>query len=117
MHNVIAFRPVLDRRRFGAGWDRFVEPVAQTGQCQAAVAPLGLNESEDIIMVMAFSVGLAFTLVVTGVVAAWSLRHAEKRFSGLGGVARKLPYLSSGILALLAIYIGIQGWWHLPSHS
>jgi hypothetical protein len=84
---------------------------------QVAVAPLGLNESEDIIMVMAFSVGLAFTLVATGVVAAWSLRHAEKRFSGLGDVARKLPYLSSGILTLMAVYIGIQGWVHLTSHS
>jgi nickel/cobalt exporter len=70
-----------------------------------------------IFMVLAFSVGLAFTLVVTGVVAAWSLHHAEKRFSGLGAVARKLPYLSSGILALMAVYIGIQGWLHLsPGH-
>ena len=68
-----------------------------------------------IVMVMAFSAGLAFTLVATGVVAAWSLRHAEKRFTGLGNIARKLPYLSSGILGLMAIYIGVQGWLHLTS--
>ena len=66
-----------------------------------------------IFMVLSFSAGLAFTLVATGALAAWSLRHAEKRFSGLGAVARKLPYLSSAILAGMAIYIGVQGWWHL----
>jgi nickel/cobalt exporter len=68
-----------------------------------------------IAMVLAFSAGLAFTLVATGAIAAWSLRHAEKHFSGLGSIARKLPYLSCAILALMALFIGIQGWFHLPS--
>ena len=63
-----------------------------------------------IAMVLSFSAGLAFTLVAAGVLAAWSLRHAEKRFSGLGLVARKLPYLSSGILTVMGLFIGIQGW-------
>jgi nickel/cobalt exporter len=67
-----------------------------------------------IFMVLSFSAGLAFTLVATGALAAWSLRHAEKRFSGFGKIARKLPYLSSAILTLMALYIGIQGWLHLP---
>jgi nickel/cobalt transporter (NicO) family protein len=70
-----------------------------------------------IAMVLAFSAGLAFTLVATGTLAAWSLRHAERRFSGFGSVARKLPYLSSGILTLMGLFIGIQGWLHLaPRH-
>jgi nickel/cobalt transporter (NicO) family protein len=68
-----------------------------------------------IAMVLAFSAGLAFTLVAAGALAAWSLRHAEKRFGGLGSVARKLPYLSSGILTLMALFIGIQGWLHLDA--
>jgi nickel/cobalt exporter len=68
-----------------------------------------------IAMVLAFSVGLAITLVAAGALAAWSLRHAEKRFSGLGSIARKLPYLSSAILVVMGIFIGIQGWLHLPS--
>lgn len=68
-----------------------------------------------IFMVLSFSAGLAFTLVATGALAAWSLRHAEKRFSGFGKIARKLPYLSSAILILMAFYIGFQGWWHLTS--
>jgi len=64
-------------------------------------------------MVLAFSAGLACTLVATGALAAWGLRHAEKRFTGLGSAARKLPYLSSGILTLMGLFIGIQGWLHL----
>jgi nickel/cobalt exporter len=66
-----------------------------------------------IAMVLAFSAGLALTLVATGALAAWSLHHAQKRFSGLGSIARKLPYLSSAILTLMAFYIGLQGWLHL----
>jgi nickel/cobalt transporter (NicO) family protein len=70
-----------------------------------------------VVMVLAFSMGLACTLVAVGALAAWSLRHAEKRFGGFGAVARKLPYLSSGLLTLMGIYIGIEGWMHLtPSH-
>ena len=67
-----------------------------------------------IAMVFAFSVGLALTLVTVGALAAWSLRHAEKRFSGLGAVARKLPYLSSAILVAMGVFIGVEGWMHLP---
>lgn len=66
-----------------------------------------------IAMVLSFSAGLALTLVATGAVAAWSLRHAERRFGGLGSAARKLPYLSSGILTLMALFMGVQGWLHL----
>ena len=68
-----------------------------------------------IAMVFAFSVGLAATLVAAGALAAWSLRHAEKRFTGLGSVARKLPYLSSAILVLMGLFIGVEGWLHLPA--
>jgi nickel/cobalt transporter (NicO) family protein len=66
-----------------------------------------------IAMVLAFSTGLAFTLVATGAIVAWSLRHAEKRFGGLGSVARKLPYLSSALLTAMGLFIGIEGWLHL----
>jgi len=67
-----------------------------------------------IFMVAAFSFGLALTLVATGTLAAWSLRHAERRFSGFGTVARKLPYLSGALLILMSLYIGMEGWMHLP---
>jgi nickel/cobalt exporter len=66
-----------------------------------------------IAMVLAFSAGLAMTLVAVGVLAAWSLRHAEKHFGGLGSFARKLPYLSCALLALMGLFIGYEGWMHL----
>jgi nickel/cobalt exporter len=70
-----------------------------------------------IAMVLSFSVGLALTLVGVGALAAWSLRHAEKRFSGIGAIARKLPYLSSAILLVIGAVIGFEGWLHLGPHS
>ncbi len=63
-----------------------------------------------IAMVLAFSLGLALTLVATGTLAAWSLRHAERKFSGFGKIARRAPYISSIFLLIIAIYMGIQGW-------
>jgi nickel/cobalt exporter len=59
-------------------------------------------------LVLAFSFGLAVTMVTVGAVAAWSVHHAEKRFSGFGEIMRKAPYFSVVILLLLACYIGFQ---------
>jgi nickel/cobalt exporter len=59
-------------------------------------------------LVAAFSFGLAVTMVTVGVVAAWSIHHAEKRFSGLGEVMRKAPFFSVIILLLLSFYMGLQ---------
>jgi nickel/cobalt transporter (NicO) family protein len=61
-------------------------------------------------LVLAFSVGLAMTLVTTGSIAAWSVRHAEKRFQGFGDFARRLPYVSTAFLLLVAFYMGFLGW-------
>jgi nickel/cobalt transporter (NicO) family protein len=61
-------------------------------------------------LVLAFSAGLALTLIATGSLAAWSIRHAEKRFKGFGNFARKLPYVSSAFLLLVAIAMGVTGW-------
>jgi len=71
--------------------------------------------SLGISMVLAFSLGLAITLVTVGALAAWSMKHAEKKFSGFGSTARKLPYLSSAFLILMGLYVGYQGWIHLAS--
>jgi nickel/cobalt exporter len=67
-------------------------------------------------LVLAFSIGLALTLVATGSIAAWSVRHAEKRFRGFGNFARRLPYLSSAFLFAVAVYLGITGWNGLGFH-
>ncbi len=60
-------------------------------------------------MVAAFSFGLALTLVATGTLAAWSVKHAEKKFKGFGELARRAPYLSSAFLTLLALYMVYHG--------
>jgi nickel/cobalt exporter len=60
-------------------------------------------------LVAAFSFGLALTMVTVGAVAAWSVGRAEKKFSGFGSLMRKAPYLSCGLLLVLASYMAWQG--------
>jgi nickel/cobalt exporter len=60
-------------------------------------------------LVLCFSIGLALTLVFSGVVAAIGIRHASKRWSGFGEFARKAPYFSSGLILLVGLYVGYQG--------
>jgi len=60
-------------------------------------------------LVLCFSIGLALTLVFSGVVAAVSIRHATKRWSGFGEFARKAPYFSGGLILLVGLYVGYQG--------
>ena len=61
-------------------------------------------------LVAAFSFGLALTMVIVGAVAAWSVNHAEKRFSGFGDWMRRAPYISCALLVLLAAFMAWQGW-------
>jgi nickel/cobalt exporter len=61
------------------------------------------------ILVLCFSIGLALTMVASGVLAALSVRHVSKRWSGFGAFARKAPYFSSGLIVLVGLYIGYQG--------
>ena len=61
-------------------------------------------------MVSAFSFGLALTMVTTGVLAAWSVRHAERRFKGFGEIMRKAPYVSCALLVVVAAYMAWHGW-------
>lgn len=61
-------------------------------------------------MVGAFSLGLALTMVATGALAAWSVRHAEKRFKGFGGLIRRAPYVSCVLLVVLAGFMAWHGW-------
>lgn len=61
-------------------------------------------------LVAAFSLGLALTMVTIGAVAAWSINHAQKRFSGFGEWMRRAPYISCALLVLLAAFMAWQGW-------
>lgn len=60
-------------------------------------------------LVLAFSVGLAITLVTVGAVAALSVRHAAKRIKGFGELARKAPYVSSTVMILIGLFVAAQG--------
>ncbi|OAT16403.1 nickel/cobalt efflux transporter [Buttiauxella noackiae ATCC 51607] len=61
-------------------------------------------------MVVCFSIGLALTLVTVGVAAAVSVQQATKRWSGFSTIARRAPYFSSVLIALVGLYMGIHGY-------
>lgn len=67
-------------------------------------------------MVASFSIGLALTMVTTGVVAAWSVQHAQRKFRGFGEAMRRAPYFSCALLVLIAAYMAWHGWKILPAH-
>jgi ABC-type nickel/cobalt efflux system permease component RcnA len=60
-------------------------------------------------LVLGFSLGLALTLVASGVLAAWGARHAARRWRGVGEFARKAPYFSSLLIGAVGLYMGYQG--------
>lgn len=61
-------------------------------------------------LVLCFSIGLAMTMVLSGTIAALSVRHASKRWSGFGSFARRAPYFSSFVITLVGLYTGYLGW-------
>lgn len=63
--------------------------------------------------VLAFSVGLAITLVTVGAVAALSLREASRRFSGFAIWARRLPYASVALMSCVGVAVAVMGLKHI----
>ncbi|MGJ0495078.1 nickel/cobalt efflux transporter [Aliarcobacter cryaerophilus] len=63
-------------------------------------------------LVFGFSIGLAITLVVTGVISALSIKYMSNKFTGFGDFIRKLPYISSTIILCIGLYIGYLGLSH-----
>jgi len=60
-------------------------------------------------LVLCFSIGLALTMVASGVLAALSVKHVSKRWSGFGEFAKKAPYFSGALILLVGFYVGYQG--------
>ena len=62
-------------------------------------------------LVLGFSVGLALTMVASGVIAALSVKHLSRRLSGgrFSELAAKAPYFSGGLILLVGLYVGYQG--------
>jgi nickel/cobalt exporter len=64
------------------------------------------------VLVLGFSVGLALTMVASGVIAALSVKHLSRRVGGasrFGELAAKAPYFSGGLIMLVGLYVGWQG--------
>ena len=62
-------------------------------------------------LVLGFSIGLALTMVASGVIAALSVKHLSKRMGGgrFGELAAKAPYFSGGLILIVGLYVGYQG--------
>ena len=60
-------------------------------------------------LVLCFSIGLALTMVLSGVLAALSVRHLSRQWGGFGDIARKAPYFSGGLITLVGLYVGWEG--------
>ena len=63
-------------------------------------------------LVLGFSIGLALTMVASGVVAALGVKHLSRRLSDSGRFsewARRAPYFSGAIILLVGLYVGWQG--------
>ena len=82
--------------------------------CPAAITVLLVclqlkNVSLGFTLVLAFSLGLAITMVGAGVLAALSLRHVSTRWSGFGTFIHYAPLVSSSLVLLMGIYLGYLG--------
>ncbi|VEB44614.1 Nickel/cobalt efflux system rcnA [Chromobacterium violaceum] len=64
-------------------------------------------------LVLCFSIGLALTMVASGVLAALSVRHMAGRWGGFGEWVREAPYFSGALIMLVGLYLGWSGWSHL----
>ena len=47
--------------------------------------------------------------VLSGALAALSVKHVVRRWSGFGEFARKAPYFSGALILLVGLYLGYQG--------
>ena len=66
------------------------------------------------VLVLCFSIGLAITMVTSGVIAAISVRQVSKRWSGFSEIVRKAPYASGGVILLVGLYVAVHAWMALP---
>ncbi len=65
-------------------------------------------------VVSAFSLGLALTLVMAGVLSALGLRAARKSLPRLDDWLSKTPYLSGGLILVIGLTMIVAGWKDLP---
>ena len=83
--------------------------------CPAAITVLLLciqlkQLSLGFVLVVCFGIGLAITMVSAGVLAALSIRHVERHWSGFSRFAHRAPYFSAALIVLVGLYTGWMGW-------
>jgi len=61
------------------------------------------------VLVLCFGIGLALTLVMSGLLAALSVRHAARYWSGFGELAQRAPYLSGALMLIVGGYMAWHG--------
>jgi nickel/cobalt exporter len=66
------------------------------------------------VLVLCFSIGLAITMVASGVIAAISVKQVSKRWSGFGEIVRTAPYASGAVILVVGLYVAVHGWMALP---
>ncbi|GAC1333761.1 MAG: hypothetical protein NVS3B11_28200 [Collimonas sp.] len=90
--------------------DGFVESAQEIPEPHEFVARLRLKKSAlGATLVLCFSIGLALTMVLSGALAALSVKHVSRRWSGFGEFARKAPYFSGALILLVGVYVRYQG--------
>jgi nickel/cobalt exporter len=62
-----------------------------------------------VVMVAAFSIGLALMLVAIGLIAAWGAKALASRQRGLDRFARWAPYASAAIVLVIGLIVTAQG--------
>ena len=64
-------------------------------------------------LVLGFSIGLALTMVLSGTIAALSVKHVSKKWSGFGTWSSKAPYISGVLMIVIGCYVGFEGLTHI----
>jgi nickel/cobalt exporter len=62
-----------------------------------------------LVMVAAFSIGLALMLVAIGMAAAWGADALKSRVSGFGRIVQWAPYVSATIILVIGCVVVVQG--------
>ena len=106
--------------------ERFADRKATTAQvvlfgltggllpCAAAVTVLLLCLQLQrfwlgVALVSCFSIGLAMTLTMSGVLAAWGAQQAARRWKGFDALVARAPYGARVVLIGLGLYVTIRG--------
>jgi len=86
-HTAVVWAVAMAGLYFGRNWNA----EATESYFQVASAVLIIGVALWMTLVLCFSMGLAMTMVASGALAALSVKHVSKRWSGFGAFARKAP--------------------------